>query len=84
MYVTILFVTPAAEPAFFTAPLFTERFPAGFPSAAADYTDDELDPNAYSISRHSATYFFRAIGDSMKEMGLHFGDLMVVDKAEKP
>lgn len=58
MYVTILFVTPAAEPAFFTAPLFTERFPAGFPSAAADYTDDELDPNAYSIRRHSATYFF--------------------------
>ncbi|AVZ00407.1 hypothetical protein DAI21_22540 (plasmid) [Lelliottia sp. WB101] len=26
----------------------------------------------------------RAIGDSMKDMGLHSGDLMVVDKAEKP
>lgn len=26
----------------------------------------------------------RAIGDSMRDMGLHSGDLMVVDKAEKP
>lgn len=39
----ILFVTPASEPALFTAPLFTERCPAGFPSPAADYTEDELD-----------------------------------------
>lgn len=36
------------------------------------------------IRRPSATYFVRAIGDSMKDMGLHSGDLMVVDKAEKP
>ncbi|ELG3412756.1 translesion error-prone DNA polymerase V subunit UmuC [Salmonella enterica] len=67
-----------------TAPLFTERCPAGFPSPAADYTEDELDLNAYCIRRPSATYFVRAIGDSMKDMGLHSGDLMVVDKAEKP
>ncbi|MEZ6878783.1 translesion error-prone DNA polymerase V autoproteolytic subunit, partial [Enterobacter sp. KBR-315C3_2022] len=51
---------------------------------AADYTEDELDLNAYCISRPSATYFVRAIGDSMKDMGLHSGDLMVVDKAETP
>ena len=80
----ILFVTPASEPALSTAPLFTERCPAGFPSPAADYTEDELDLNAYCIRRPSATYFVRAIGDSMKDMGLHSGDLMVVDKAEKP
>lgn len=42
----ILFVTPASEPALFTAPLFTERYPAGLPSPAADYTEDELDLNA--------------------------------------
>ncbi|WP_302847818.1 S24 family peptidase, partial [Salmonella enterica] len=28
--------------------------------------------------------FVRAIGDSMKELGLHSGDLMIVDKSEKP
>jgi DNA polymerase V len=47
-------------------------------------TEDELDLNAYCIRRPSATFFVRAIGDSMKDMGLHSGDLMVVDKAEKP
>ncbi|ENG3145248.1 peptidase, partial [Escherichia coli] len=80
----ILFVPAAPEPELSTAPLFTERCPAGFPSPAADYTEDELDLNAYCIRRPSATYFVRAIGDSMKDMGLHSGDLMVVDKAEKP
>lgn len=80
----IVFVSPASEPEVSTAPLFTERCPAGFPSPAADYTEDELDLNAYCISRPSATYFVRAIGDSMKDIGLHSGDLMVVDKAETP
>ncbi|EBS7344214.1 translesion error-prone DNA polymerase V autoproteolytic subunit [Salmonella enterica] len=80
----LLLVAPEQEPVQSTAPLFTERCPAGFPSPAADYTEEELDLNAYCIRRPAATFFVRAIGDSMKEMGLHSGDLMVVDKAEKP
>ncbi len=64
----LLFVSPASEPTRSTAPLFTERCPAGFPSPAADYTEDELDLNAYCIRRPSATYFVRAIGDSMKDV----------------
>ncbi|EEJ6140770.1 translesion error-prone DNA polymerase V autoproteolytic subunit [Salmonella enterica subsp. enterica serovar Urbana] len=80
----IVFVSPASEPSQYKVPLFMERCPAGFPSPAADYTEDELDLNTYCISRPSATYFVRAIGDSMKDMGLHSGDLMVVDKSETP
>lgn len=80
----LLLVAPEQEPVQSTAPLFTERCPAGFPSPAADYTEEELDLNAYCIRRPAATFFVRAIGDLMKEMGLHSGDLMVVDKAEKP
>lgn len=54
----IVFVSPASEPAPFTAPLFTECCPAGFPSPAADYTEDELNLYAYCISRPNATYLF--------------------------
>ena len=75
----LLFVAPKQEPVQSTAPLFTERCPAGFPSPAADYTEEELDLNAYCVRRPASTFFVRAIGDSMKEMGLHSGDLMIVD-----
>lgn len=36
MYAMLLFVSPASEPTRSTAPLFTERCPAGFPSPATD------------------------------------------------
>jgi DNA polymerase V len=65
-------------------PLFTERCAAGFPSPAADYTEAELDLNEYCIRHRASTYFVRAIGNSMTDIGLNSGDLMVVDKAEKP
>ncbi|MBO2025990.1 peptidase, partial [Klebsiella pneumoniae] len=51
-------------------PLFTERCPAGFPSPAADYTESELDLNEYCIHRRHSTYFVRAIGNSMTDIGL--------------
>lgn len=52
----LLFVHPASEPALATAPLFTERCPAGFPSPAADYTEEDLDLNAYCIRHPASTY----------------------------
>ncbi|EAB4350060.1 translesion error-prone DNA polymerase V autoproteolytic subunit [Salmonella enterica subsp. enterica serovar Senftenberg] len=76
------FVPAAPCPEPFTAPLFTERCPAGFPSPAQDYVEAELDLNEYCIQRRGSTYFVRAIGNSMTDIGLHSGDLMIVDKAE--
>lgn len=81
----MLQLIPASSiPETLTILLFTERCAAGFPSPAADSTEEELDLNAYCIRRPSSTFFVRAIGDSMRDMGLHSGDLMVVNKAEKP
>ncbi|EGT4277833.1 peptidase [Cronobacter sakazakii] len=65
-------------------PLFTERASCGFPSPAQDYVEAELDLNEYCIRRRNSTFFVRAIGNSMRDTGLHSGDLLVVDKAEKP
>lgn len=79
----IRLIPVASEPTSLTIPLFTERCPAGFPSPAQDYVETELDLNDYCIQRKNSTFFVKAIGSSMTEMGLNSGDLMVVDKAER-
>ena len=77
------FIQAASSPNLLTLPLYLERCPAGFPSPAQDYIEAELDLNEYCIQRRSSTYFVRALGDSMIDIGLCSGDLMIVDKAEK-
>lgn len=73
-----------ASPVSITAPLFLESCQAGFPSPAADYVERELDLNEYCIRHPAATFFVRASGKSMSDIGLKHGDLMVVDRAESP
>lgn len=74
----------APSPTSVRRPLFTDRCQAGFPSPASDYAERDLDLNEYCIRHPAATFFVRAIGDSMTDIGLHSGDLMVVDKSETP
>ena len=66
------FIRADSNPELTPIPLYSDRCQAGFPS-----------PNQYCISRPSSTYFVRAIGNSMTDIGLHSGDLMIVDKAEQ-
>ncbi|WP_284346406.1 LexA family protein, partial [Escherichia coli] len=60
------------------------------PSAKGDdkfITTDYLQQchlNSYCISRPAATFFLRASGESMNQAGVQNGDLLVVDRAEKP
>ena len=61
--------------------LFDGRVSAGFPSPAADYEEDRLDLNEHLIRHPAATFFVRAIGDSMIGAGIHCGDLLVVDRS---
>ncbi len=58
--------------------------PGRFSFPATDYTEQELDLNSYCISRPAATFFLRASGKSMNQAGVQNGDLLVVDRAEKP
>ncbi|XWJ91933.1 translesion error-prone DNA polymerase V autoproteolytic subunit [Phytobacter ursingii] len=76
------FLCPTSEPPEVPIPLLIESCSAGFPSPAQDYVEAELDLNEYCIQRRGSTYFVRAIGNSMTDIGLHSGDLMVVDKAK--
>ena len=58
--------------------------PAGFPSPASDYEEDDLDINQHIIKHPSATFFFRADGESM--IGAHIppGAILVVDRSLRP
>jgi DNA polymerase V len=65
-------------------PLYLCGVPAGFPSPADDYIERDLDLNEFLVRHPAATFFVRAYGDSMKDAGIHSGDILVVDRAEEP
>lgn len=58
--------------------------PAGFPSPAADYTEQSLDLNELCIRHPAATYFVRVSGDSMIGAGIQDGDMLIVDRSIEP
>jgi len=63
---------------------FEAKVPAGFPSPAADYEENQLDLNRHLIKNPAATFFVRVRGDSMLGAGIHDGDLLVVDRSLDP
>jgi len=74
-------LTPACRRTRLLLPLYLSRVAAGFPSPADDYLDGGLDLNEHLIAHAAATYFARAEGDSMIELGIFSGDLLIVDRA---
>lgn len=65
-------------------PLFSSRVQAGFPSPADDAVERKLDLNEHLIQHPSATFFVRASGDSMMGVGIHSGDILIVDRSLTP
>lgn len=62
-------------------PLYLSPVAAGFPSAADDYVDQQVNLHELLVHNSAATYFVRAVGDSMLGAGVHDGDLLVVDRS---
>ncbi|MGB2246527.1 MAG: translesion error-prone DNA polymerase V autoproteolytic subunit [Alcanivorax sediminis] len=62
-------------------PLFTEAVRAGFPSPAQGYMEDPLDLNRLCIRQEAATFLLRVEGDSMIDVGIYPGDILVVDRS---
>lgn len=58
--------------------------PAGFPSPAEDYAEGALDVHSLLVRRPAATFFCRAHGPSMRDVGINDGDLLVVDRSVEP
>ena len=78
----VFYAVDASEP--LELPLFESTVSAGFPSPADDYEELRLDLNQHLIQHPSATFYVRAQGHSMRDAGVHDGDLLVVDRAVPP
>tara|TARA_B100000686_G_scaffold307968_1_gene348563 strand:+ start:385 stop:753 length:369 start_codon:yes stop_codon:yes gene_type:complete len=57
---------------------------AGFPSPATDYVQDDIDLNSHLIKNIPSTFLIRVQGNSMSNIGICNGDLLVVDKSLDP
>lgn len=68
----------------YSLPIFTNKVSAGFPSPADDHSDQKLDLNSYLIKKPSSTFFVRVTGDSMINVGINPGDILVVDRSIEP
>lgn len=57
---------------------------SGFPSPADNHLESSLDLNQYLVKHPAATFFMRASGASMQEIGILNGDLLIVDRSLTP
>lgn len=77
----IVEISRAAESAPAPLPAFGSTVQAGFPSPADDYIERQLDLNELMVQHPAATFFVRVEGESMRDAGIHTGDILVVDRS---
>ena len=65
-------------------PLFSAMVRAGFPTFGDGYIEGRVDLNKLLIKNPEATFFVIAAGNSMNHLGIHDGDLLVVDRSLEP
>ncbi len=71
----------SAQDTSLAVPLYSSFVKAGFPSPADDYIETHLDLNEHLIKHPAATFLVRTSGDSMIGIGIHSGDILVVDRS---
>lgn len=65
-------------------PLFLSRIQAGFPSPAEEYLEDIISLDDICIVNPSATILGRIKGNSLNDVLIFEGDIVIVDKSLKP
>ncbi|MBO4754894.1 MAG: translesion error-prone DNA polymerase V autoproteolytic subunit [Bacteroidales bacterium] len=63
---------------------YAKAIKAGHPSRADDYEHEFFDFNFDLVSNPEATFYGRVEGDTMIEVGIHHGDIAVIDKSLDP
>ncbi len=62
-------------------PFVEQGIKAGFPSPAEDFSEVSIDLNVELLKNPASTFFSRVSGDSMQDVGISDGDLLVIDKS---
>lgn len=62
-------------------PMSESRVHAGFPSPAEDFAVNRLDLTQILITHPQATYIWKVSGESMQDLGIDDGDLLLVNRA---
>lgn len=65
-------------------PFVNSPISAGFPSPAEDFSEVGIDLNKELIENSFSTFFGRVKGQSMQDMGIDDGDIMIIDKSLEP
>ena len=65
-------------------PYVLSRISAGFPSPADDYIENNLSLSELLIRNHLSTFLMKTSGDSMVDVGINDGDILVVDRSIEP
>lgn len=63
-------------------PFFENPIQAGFPSPAEDHVQLEIDLNRYLIKNPATTFLARVKGNSMQDVNINDGDILVVDRSK--
>ena len=62
-------------------PYLLSRISAGFPSPADDYIENNLSLSELLIRNHLSTFLMKTSGDSMMDVSINDGDILVVDRS---
>ena len=63
---------------------YLPKIMAGFPSPAEDFTELSISLDKTLITNPPATFMAYAEGESMINIGIHNGDILIVDRSLRP
>lgn len=65
-------------------PFFTVSVSAGVPVPIDTDESKVIDLNEYLVEQPASTFFARISGDELSNIGIHDGDILIVNTAEEP